>query len=123
MKPGNWLARFLALGARVDFIAVHWYKGVNADRFIGDMQAICSAYRLPVWVTEFAPQTVAQARADPRKYSEAQVERFMRAATAWMDASPCIRRYAWHDAKQGSSALFEGGQLTAAGRSYASVGR
>ena len=122
LASGNWLSKFLGLGARVDFIAVHWYKGIDADKFIADLQAICAAYGKPVWVTEFAPQTAAQARAEPRKYSQAQVDRFILDATSWMSASPCIHRYAWHDAKVGSSALYEGGQLTATGRTYASLG-
>jgi hypothetical protein len=121
LAPGNWLERFLGLGAKVDFITVHWYKRAEARKFIDDMRAICAAYGKPVWVTEFAPQTAAQARADPQKYSQAQVDQFIRETTRWMAASPCVHRYAWHDAKRGSSALFEGGQLTATGRSYASI--
>ncbi|MEI7784148.1 MAG: glycosyl hydrolase [Betaproteobacteria bacterium] len=123
LTPGNWLEQFLGLGGRVDFIAVHWYKGVDARKFIDDMQAICAAYGKPVWVTEFAPQTAAQARAEPQKFSQAQVDHFIRETSAWMTNSTCVHRYAWHDAKLGSSALFEGGQLTATGRTYASMGR
>ena len=121
IKQGNWLSTFLGLGAQVDFIAVHWYKGIEADKFIADMQALCKAYGKPVWVTEFAPQTAAQAREEPQKYSQAQVDRFIRDATAWMATSSCVQRYAWHDAKTGTSALFDNERLTATGQTYAAI--
>jgi len=121
LGAGNWLGAFLGMGARVDFIAVHWYKGVEAHKLIADLKAICSAYGKPVWLTEFAPQTAAQARAEPQKYSQARVDQFIRESTAWMTASDCVQRYAWHDAKTGTSALFENGQLTATGQTYAAA--
>ena len=121
LSSGSWLSAFLALGASVDFITVHWYKGIDARKFIADLQAICTAYRKPVWVTEFAPQTAAQAREAPQKYSQPEVDAFMREATRWMATSPCVQRYAWHDAKTGTSALFDSGQLTRTGKTYAAI--
>jgi hypothetical protein len=121
LSAGNWLASFLGLGPRVDFLAVHWYKGIEARKLIADVQAICTAYGKPVWLTEFAPQTAAQARTEPQKYSQAQVDQFIQESTAWMATSDCVQRYAWHDAKTGTSALFENGRLTATGQTYAAV--
>jgi hypothetical protein len=121
LGAGNWLSTFLGLGARVDFIAVHWYKGVDAHKLIADLQAICSAYGKPVWLTEFAPQTAAQARAEPQKFSQTQVDQFIGQSTAWLATSDCVQRYAWHDAKTGTSALFENGRLTVTGQTYAAV--
>lgn len=121
LSAGNWLSQFLNLGARVDFIAVHWYKGADARQLIADLQALCSAYGKPVWLTEFAPQTAAQALAEPYKYSQAQVDQFILESTAWMASADCVQRYAWHSAPVGTSALFENGQLTATGQTYAAV--
>ena len=121
LSAGNWLASFLGLGARVDFIAVHWYKGIEARKLINDVQAICTDYGKPVWLTEFAPQTAAQARAQPQKYSQTQVAQFIQESTAWMSTSDCVQRFAWHDAKTGTSALFENDRLTATGQAYAAV--
>lgn len=117
---GDWLPAFLQASPRVDFVTVHWYKGASADKFIRDIEAVCQAYGKPVWVTEFAPQTVAQARLAPAKYSQDEVADFIDASVRWMNQSPCVERYAWHDARVGSSALFDAqGALTATGRRYA----
>ena len=85
------------------------------------LSAFCTAYGKPVWLTEFAPQTAAQARTEPQKYSQAQVDQFIQESTAWMANSDCVQRYAWHDARTGTSALFENGRLTATGQTYAAV--
>lgn len=117
---GDWLPAFMQARPRVDFMTLHWYKGVDAAKFIRDVQAVCGAYNKPVWVTEYAPQTAAQAKDQPDKYSQTQVNRFIRETVAWMNASPCVERFAWHDAKRGTSALFDQqGALTATGLAYA----
>jgi hypothetical protein len=122
-KKGSWLSEFLAAGPRVDFVTLHWYKGVDAQKFIADVQALCDAYHKPVWVTEFAPQTAGDAREKPDRYSQAEVDKFIQESIRWMDSSECVQRYAWHDAKVGTSALFVGSELTSTGRSYAQAGR
>ncbi|PUE33425.1 glycosyl hydrolase [Limnohabitans sp. Jir72] len=117
---GDWLPAFMQGQPKVDFMTLHWYKGADAAKFIRDVQALCEAYQKPVWVTEYAPQTAAQGKASPDKYSQAQVNQFIRETVAWMNASPCVERFAWHDAKRGTSALFdEQGQLTDTGLAYA----
>ncbi|MCX8520266.1 MAG: glycosyl hydrolase [Rhodoferax sp.] len=121
LKKDSWLMEFMSGVPKVDFITLHWYKGANVQKFISDVQALCALYRKPVWVTEFAPQTAAGARKNPARYSQAEVEAFMAASTQWMEQSDCVHRYAWHDAKVGTSALFEGRELTATGRAYAQV--
>lgn len=123
VKPGNWLPHFMAKNPRVDFITVHWYKGVEAKKFIADIQEVCDAYGKPVWVTEFAPQTAADSREKPDRYSQADVDAFIDATTQWMEQSACVQRYAWHDAKAGTSALVKDGKLTATGMAYARAGR
>jgi hypothetical protein len=121
LSSGNWLSSFWALGASTDFVAVHWYKGADPQKFIRDIQAICQSTGQKIWVTEFAPQTAAQARLEPEKFSQSQVDRFIKETTTWMAQSSCVQRYAWHDAKMGTSALWNQGQLTATGLTYAAV--
>jgi hypothetical protein len=117
---GDWLPVFMQGQPKVDFMTLHWYKGADAAKFIRDVQALCEAHNKPVWVTEYAPQTAAQAKEQPAKYSQAQVNQFIRETVSWMNTSPCVERFAWHDAKRGTSALFdEQGALTDTGRAYA----
>ena len=123
IKKDSWLMEFMAGSPKVDFMTLHWYKGANASKFIADVQTLCETYRKPVWVTEFAPQTAGDARANPERYSQAEVEAFMKETTQWMEKSDCVHRYAWHDAKVGTSALFDGRELSATGRAYAQVSR
>jgi hypothetical protein len=117
---GDWLPLFMSANPKVDFIAVHWYKGADATKFIRDISAICQRYGKPVWVTEYAPSTAGNGAKSPDKFSQLQVTRFIQATVAWMNQEPCVQRYAWHDAKQGTSALFKpDGSLTPSGEAYA----
>jgi len=117
---GDWLPLFMKQQPKVDFVTLHWYKGVSASKFIKDVQALCTAYQKPVWVTEFAPQTASQSQESPDKYSQAQVNQFIQETVHWMNASDCVERFAWHDAKVGTSALFDAkGRLTLTGKAYA----
>jgi hypothetical protein len=107
---------------KVDFVTVHWYKGVQSKKFIKDMEAVFEMYKRPLWITEFAPQTTKSSREKPDKFSQKEVDVFIREVTQWMEVTPFIERYAWHDAKAGTSALFDdSGRLTATGKVYASV--
>lgn len=116
---GSWLEQFMSSNPKVDFICVHWYKGTNSTLFINDMKAIINKWRKPIWVTEFAPQTVSSSTASPTKYSQAQVNAFINTVVRWMETEPMVERYAWHDSKSGTSALFTtAGVLTATGAVY-----
>lgn len=84
---------------KVNFIAVHWYKGCDANLFVADITAIIAAYNLPVWITEFAPQTAAQSNSLPAKYTQDQLNVFINTPVAWMNNQPMVARYAWHDSK------------------------
>ena len=125
LSAGAWLSDFVAgtPPPRFDAVAVHWYKGTDAIKFKSDIQAICDQYKKPVWVTEFAPQTVSEAAADPLKYTQTQVSSFVADVVAWMNSSSCVTRFAWHDAKQGTSALLDTatGQLTLTGKAYSAA--
>ncbi|MFM9001249.1 MAG: glycosyl hydrolase [Opitutia bacterium] len=116
----EWLNAFLKGGARVDAIAVHWYKGADAAAFIRDLQQIHGHFRKPIWVTEFAPQTAAESRDNPGAYTQAQVNAFIRQTADFMESTPWVHRYAWHDSGAGTSALFDAkGELTPTGEAYA----
>jgi hypothetical protein len=112
----------MAAGPKVDAVAIHWYKGADPKRFIRDVTAVIDAYHKPVWITEYAPQTAADARKNPRRYAENDIERFISETVAWMETEPRVHRYAWHDPKLGNAALFdEAGALTDAGKAYAAA--
>jgi hypothetical protein len=118
----DWLNGFLKAGAKVDAIAVHWYKGADAARFIKDLELIHAHFGKPLWVTEFAPQTAADSAAAPGKYSQAQVDAFIKETTRFMEKTSWVHRYAWHDSGAGTSALFtENGELTSTGKAYAAA--
>lgn len=119
---GQWFPAFMAGKPKVDFITVHWYKGVDSQRFIADMEKIHDTYKKPLWITEFAPQTAASSKEKPDKYTQAQVDRFITEVVDWMESTPWVERYAWHDSKTGTSALFdEQGNLTSTGKAYAAA--
>jgi hypothetical protein len=117
-----WLEEFMRASPKVDFITVHWYKGVHPEHFVRDLEAIHTKFGKPIWVTEFAPQTVAGSEREPGKYSQLQVDQFIAASVGWMERTPYVERYAWHDSRIGTSALFDSsGALTATGKAYAAA--
>ncbi len=120
----DWLNGFLKAGAKVDAIAVHWYKGADAARFIKDLEQIHAHFGKPIWVTEFAPQTAASSAESPDRFSHAQVKAFIATTTRFMEKTPWVHRYAWHDSGVGTSALFtDQGELTPTGKAYAEAGK
>ena len=69
------------------------------------------------------PQTGGSSREKPDKFSQAEVDHFISKTLAWMEATPYVERYAWHDPKTGTCALFtDKGELTPTGRAYAAGG-
>ena len=109
----------------VDFIAVHWYKGADTSKFADDITRIHSLHNLPIWITEFAPQTASNGNNYP-KFTQTVVNQFIFQSVSWMNSVSFVQRFAWHDAKvrQGynpsTSALFDiNGALTCSGQYYA----
>lgn len=118
----HWLHEFMDASPKVDFVTVHWYGGVEAEHFIKELKEIHDAYGKPLWVTEYAPQTVRSSATDPHRYSQEQVDAFMAKTIHWMDATPWVKHYAWHNSRTGTSALFDDtGALTATGMAYAAA--
>jgi hypothetical protein len=70
-------------------------------------------------VTEFAPQTASDAREEPSKYTQAEVDAFIHETTHWMQGDACVQRYARHDSTVGTSALFADGKHIDTGKTYA----
>lgn len=119
---GDWLPGFMKAKVKVDAIAVHWYKGVDAKKLIKDLEEIHARYKKPIWLTEFAPQTHASSEEAPRKFTQAQVTAFLQESAEFFEKTPWLVRYAWHDSVVGTSALFtEKGELTATGKAYAAL--
>ena len=121
LTSGSWLTQFMnwTPKPKVDFVCVHWYKGVSVSKFKSDMTAIINLYGKPIWITEFAPQTVSSAQAQPNKYTQTQVNNFLNGVIPWMEQNPMIQRYAYHNSKYGTCAIFTtAGQLTPTGVTY-----
>lgn len=102
---GSWLEQFRDNGLKFDAVAVHWYKGANATKFISDITAIYNKFNKPIWVTEFAPQTTSSAALDPFKYSQANVTSFINTVVSWMNNQSFVAAYAWHTSNNGTSLL------------------
>ena len=121
----EWLPEFMKAKPKVDAIAVHWYKGVSAKKFIDDMEEIYKVYGLPIWITEFACQTSESSRENPKKFTQDQVNQFIKDSTRWMEKTPWIQRYAWHSSGNGTSCLYDdkGRKLSATGIAYSEVNK
>jgi Glycosyl hydrolase catalytic core len=121
LTVNSWLTQFMnwTPKPKVDFVCVHWYKGVSVTQFKNDMNNIIALYNKPIWVTEFAPQTVSSALAQPNKYTQTQVNNFLNNVIPWMEQHPMIQRYAYHNPKYGTCAVFDAaGLLTPTGLTY-----
>jgi hypothetical protein len=117
---GDWLPAFLKAKPKVDALAVHWYKGADAKKFIADLKAIHEAYGKPLWITEYCPQTSASSEQQPDRFTAAQVADFIAETSAWMEQTDWVQRYAWHHPKAGTCRLFDDeGKLTPTGKAYA----
>jgi len=114
---GPWLPVFMAgiNQATVSFVTMHWYKSCNPDTLITDINNLYNAYKKPVWITEYACQTIADATAKPTRFTDQQVMDFMAKTSAFMKSSPMVARYAWHDSTVigSSSCLFKDSTSTA----------
>lgn len=130
---GTWLRDFMReadeRGYRVDYIAVHWYGGLNAEAFKNKLKRIYEMYdKRPLLITEFAP---ADWRTDgdikQNRHTPEGVLAFMKDVLPWIERQDWIYGYSWFsfgtDSPYGTSSalFFDDGSLTAAGRYYRSV--
>jgi hypothetical protein len=95
---------------RIDFIAVHWYRGRNVDAFESFLTGISRAHRLPVWVTEF----------NGWNGSEDSNYDFLKGALRFLERSHNVERYAYFNPPKGEphSLLAADGSLTRMGELY-----
>lgn len=118
----SWMQTFMTSNPKVDYIAIHWYKGCDVAKFKSDITNIATYFQKSVIITEFCPQTTSSANATPAKYTQAQVDAFLKSVIPWMNSSPIVLGYAYHDPKIGTCSLFNtDGTLTATGQTYAST--
>lgn len=116
----NWLYSFMdqadALDYRVDFVAVHFYRGgQTADQLYTWLEQIHLRTGRPLWITEFnnganwtccAPTTYTQNGQIIKSF----IER--------MDSAPFVERYAIYNWLSGNREMIVNGNLTAAGVVY-----
>ena len=115
-----WLYSFMdeadARGYRVDFVAVHFYKGGwNADQLYNWLEQIHLRTGRPLWITEFnnganwtccAPASAAQNATIVKSFLDR------------MDAAPFVERYSIYNWLSGNRELITNGSLNEAGEMY-----
>ncbi|WP_319268463.1 glycosyl hydrolase [uncultured Draconibacterium sp.] len=124
----NWMKDFMQevekRNYRVDFICVHWYGGANPQSLVNYLKKVYELYKIPIWITEFAPADWGAKTIEESKISEEKALIFMKAILPELDKLDFVHRYAWFSANSsnpalGNSALFDSnGNLTALGEYY-----
>jgi len=97
-KCRPWLDSFFQqLGGddEIDFLVVHWY-GPKFQDFRAYVEDMHNAYKLPVWVNEFACSKMGAGQA-----SADEVEAFIKEAVEWLDQCEWVERYAYFGNAQG----------------------
>lgn len=125
----EWLQSFMKgateKGYRVDYICVHDYGGMNAKALLNKLERVYKLYGRPILITEFAVADWKAKTPQENKYTDEQVQQFMKEILPALDALPYVYGYSWfsfgRDSAAGtSSALFEeDGTLTKLGEIYA----
>ncbi|MCP5537066.1 MAG: hypothetical protein H7A51_12675 [Akkermansiaceae bacterium] len=96
-QPGlDWLAGFMKGAKRqrlkVDFLAIHWYGGTSINEFEKYLDRMYSAYRLPLWLTEF----------NGWSGTHKEMEKFALAAFKLLEKHRRVERYAYFSKKKGT---------------------
>lgn len=104
----TWLKNFVnaCSGCTIDFVAVHWYNGGDAEAFKTHMK---SAYEAggnrPVWITEWqAPGSTSE-----------QVS-FLAEVLPWLDSQDWVQRHSLFMASEGL--MMSGGGLSEIGKAF-----
>ena len=130
VHPDNaWMKAFMKgaeeKGLRVDFICMHWYGFLDAEKFIKRVEEVHALYKKPIWITEFAIADWSAKSLKDNKHSKEDVLKFMQAVLPQLEKLDYVERYAWfiaeeNNPKLGTSALFDlKGNLTELGEFYA----
>jgi hypothetical protein len=113
-KGVDWLEAFMAQAKRrklrIDFIALHWYRGRDAAAFGSFITGIARAHRLPVWITEF----------NGWSGNEESNFDFLKRALRFLESSREVERYAYFNPPKGAphGLLAPDGSLTRMGELY-----
>lgn len=105
-----YLKNFIAAcsGCTIDFVAIHWYNGGNADDF---KNYVAKAHAVgggrPVWITEF------EASGDA-----GQQQAFLNEVLPWLDNQDYVERYAYFMASDGNL-ISSGTTLSPVGQAFA----
>lgn len=99
---------------RIDFVAVHWYRGRDASAFGSFIDDLAKRYRVPVWVTEF----------NGWSGTERDNFQFLRGALRYLERSRHVERYAYFEPGRGKphSLFKEDGELSRMGEAYRDAG-
>lgn len=138
-NPNNWIPEFVrkckAKNLRVDYVAVHWYKGgQNPKNFINDLKWLHDQTGLPIWITEWnngANWTTEKGfsiangtwynwtnNLDTDRNNHAL---WMKDVLQLLDEAPFIERYAIYNAVEAKRYVVDNHNLTAAGEVYANA--
>jgi len=95
---------------KVDFVAFHWYRSRDADKFEDQIKDLYREYKLPIWVTEF----------NGWSGSERENYTFLKEALRFLEKYSKVERYAYFNPKpeKKHSLLNVDGSLTRMGELY-----
>lgn len=97
---------------RIDFIAMHWYRGRDAGDFGRFLDDLAKRYKLPIWITEF----------NGWNGDEADNYKFVKGALRYLERSSHIERYAYFEPGSGALSMFKkDGTLSRIGEAYHDV--
>jgi Glycosyl hydrolase catalytic core len=114
----DWLTEFMRRARkeklRVDFIAIHWYRGRDASAFATWLKELDRNWRLPVWLTEF----------NGWSGSERENHEFLKDALKSLERAKFVERYAYFEPGKGKEhSLFKAdGSLSRMGELYRDAG-
>lgn len=113
-----WLTEFMRRAKkeklRVDFVAIHWYRGRDGGAFATWIKELDKNWRLPIWLTEF----------NGWSGSERENHDFLKSALKTLERSKAVERYAYFEpGKTKEHSLFKpDGTLSRMGELYRDAG-
>jgi hypothetical protein len=99
---------------RVDFVAIHWYRGRNADAFANWLKELDREWGIPIWLTEF----------NGWSGTEEENYDFLKEALKTLEREKYVERYAYFEPGKGKDhSLFKAdGTLSRMGELYRDAG-
>ena len=97
-----WLEKFMEgvekRKLRVDFLALHWYRSADVDKFSEWLDGLHKRYDRPIWITEFNA-----------KFTDGDRDKFAREAFRMLEHHRFVERFAYMNGFHAEpGALFEG---------------